>query len=143
MGRPSEYTEDRAEAICEALADGKSLVQVCDQEGMPSRETVRRWLKADLHGFRAKYAHAREQQAVALADEILQIADDGTNDTQTDEEGRVIVNHDHINRSRLRVDARKWLASKLLPKVYGSIQPASGDSEENRDVKIHGGLPDA
>lgn len=62
---------------------------------------------------------AREAQADLLAEQILQIADDGTNDTQTDDEGRVRVDQDVIARSRLRVDARKWLASKMAPKKYG------------------------
>ncbi|HCE6991259.1 TPA: hypothetical protein NOV39_001187 [Pseudomonas aeruginosa] len=62
---------------------------------------------------------AREAQADTLAEEILQIADDGSNDTYTDDEGRTHVDYDHISRSKLRVDARKWLASKMAPKKYG------------------------
>ncbi len=69
--------------------------------------------------FRKRYAISREQQAERMAEELLDIADDGSNDTQVDEKGRRIVDFDHINRSRLRVDTRKWIASKLLPKKYG------------------------
>lgn len=77
-----------------------------------------RWLEAH-EDFREKYARARADQADFLAEEILQIADDGLNDTYTDEEGNVRTNQDVIARSRLRVDSRKWYASKLLPKKYG------------------------
>lgn len=87
---------------------------------MPSKASVFRWLASEnLKSFRDQYARAREAQADAMADEILQIADDGQNDTYVDEEGRPRTDTDVIARSRLRVDARRWLASKLKPKVYG------------------------
>lgn len=87
---------------------------------MPDVSTVIRWLADDERAeFCAQYARAREDRADLLAEEILQIADDGRNDTQVDEDGNVFVDHDVIARSRLRVDARKWLASKMAPKKYG------------------------
>lgn len=66
-----------------------------------------------------QYARAREAQADKLAEDILQIADDGSNDTYKDDDGNVRTEHDVIARSRLRVDARKWLAGKMAPKRYG------------------------
>lgn len=69
--------------------------------------------------FLSNYTRAREDQADTLADEIVAIADDGTNDTYKNEEGFELVNHDVIARSRLRVEARKWVAAKLKPKKYG------------------------
>lgn len=66
-----------------------------------------------------QYARARESQADKMAEDILQIADDGLNDTYTDDSGNDRTNQDVIARSRLRVDARKWLASKMAPKKYG------------------------
>jgi hypothetical protein len=75
--------------------------------------------------FRHQYARAREAQADFLAEEILQIADDGENDTYATENGPA-VNHDVVQRSRLRVDARKWLASKLAPKKYGDKLAVGG-----------------
>ncbi len=87
---------------------------------MPSKRTVLRWLASkDREGFCHQYARAREFQADLLAEQILEIADDGSNDTYVDDEGNVRVDYDHIQRSRLRVDARKWLASKMAPKKYG------------------------
>lgn len=68
--------------------------------------------------FREQYARAREAQADTLADEILDIADDATNDFMMTEQG-LKYDGDSVQRSRLRVDSRKWLAGKLRPKKYG------------------------
>lgn len=90
---------------------------------MPDRSTVFRWLNTpSLERFCDQYARAREAQADRFAEEILQIADDGKNDTYVDENGVKRVDQDNVNRSKLRVDARKWLASKLAPKKYGDKQ---------------------
>lgn len=114
-GRPSEYTPEMADRICELLAEGKSLRSICLIDEMPAQSTVCRWL-ANREEFRKQYAYAREVQADTLADEILDIADDGANDYMGEDEK---YNGDAVQRSRLRVDARKWLAGKLKPKVYG------------------------
>lgn len=62
---------------------------------------------------------AREARADRLAEEILAIADDGSNDTYIDAAGNQRTDHDAIARSKLRVDSRKWLASKMFPRKYG------------------------
>ncbi|MRT15312.1 hypothetical protein GJV07_24145 [Enterobacteriaceae bacterium RIT711] len=66
-----------------------------------------------------QYARAREVQAEILAEEIIEIADDSSGDVIVDEDGHEQTNHERVARSRLRVDARKWYASKLAPKRYG------------------------
>lgn len=83
-----------------------------------SQPTLWKWLGEDGE-FSKRYARAKEDCADYLAAEIIEIADDGRNDTQVTEDGNVITDHDVIARSRLRVDARKWYASKLAPKKYG------------------------
>jgi len=119
-GRPSSFTEAIGIALCAAIAEGMSLRSACALPGMPDVSTVIRWLADEERAeFCAQYARAREDRADLLAEEILQIADDGRNDTQVDEDGNVFIDHDVIARSRLRVDARKWLASKMAPKRYG------------------------
>ena len=118
MGRHSEFTQEIADVICERIADGESLRSICKDEDMPNKATVFKWLAAQKE-FSDQYARARESQAETMADEILAIADDGVNDTYLDDDGNERTNHDVIARSRLRVDARKWLASKLAPKKYG------------------------
>lgn len=123
-GRPSSFTQEVADAICERLANAESLRSICLGDDMPSQTTVFRWLADERYaGFREQYARARESQADAIFDEILDIADDGSNDwmERRREDGSVdeVVNHEHIQRSKLRIDARKWMAGKLAPKKYG------------------------
>ena len=121
MGRPSTYSDEMADAICERLADGESLRSICRDEGMPDKATVFRWLAAN-EVFRDQYARAREAQADALFDDVLEIADDARNDWMVrngDDDLGWQMNGEHIQRSRVRIDARKWMAGKLRPKVYG------------------------
>jgi len=117
-GRPSGFTQELAETICERLALGESLRSICRDEKMPSQSMVFRWL-ASNEQFRVQYAHAREAQADSWADDIIEISDDGQNDTYTDGDGNERTNQDVIARSRLRVDTRKWLMARMAPKKYG------------------------
>ena len=117
-GRPSEYTEAMGLAICERIADGESLRSICLLDEMPAKSTVFKWLTQQTE-FADQYTRAREAQADVLADEIIDIADDGSRDYVKQEDGREVVDYDHISRARLRVDARKWIAAKLKPKKYG------------------------
>jgi hypothetical protein len=124
-GRPTDYTEELADSICERLAAGESMRSVSRDKGMPASCTMFRWLR--IHPvFREQYEKAKVESADALVEEIMDIADDGTNDwmENLDHNGEKVgtgwkLNGEHIQRSRLRVDARKWAASKLKPKKYG------------------------
>lgn len=117
-GRPSMYSDELAVEICTQLASGNPLSRICKQDGFPQLATVYRWLQSNAQ-FREQYARAREDQADTLADEIIAISDDGENDTYIDEDGKARIDHDAIARSKLRVDARKWVAAKMKPKKYG------------------------
>jgi hypothetical protein len=120
VGRPSSFTPEIADVICVRLAEGESLRSICRDDEMPTQSMVFRWLADDNNKtFREQYARAREAQADHLAEEILEIADDGRNDTYEDENGNTRTDQEVIGRSKLRVDARKWLASKMAPKKYG------------------------
>jgi hypothetical protein len=74
---------------------------------------------AQNEAFQEQYARARELQADAIFDECLDIADEACNDFVIDDEGGVKIDHDAINRARLRIDTRKWMAGKMRPKKYG------------------------
>lgn len=102
---------------------------------MPDVSTVCKWLN-DFPDFAKQYARAREAQADALADEILDIADDGTADTIIGEDGVERINQEVVARSRLRVDARKWYASKLAPKKYGEKIEATHQGPNGGPVQI-------
>lgn len=119
MGRPSEYVEEVARQVCVRLADGESLRAICRDENMPTESTVRTWALDDREGFAAHYTRARAIGYERLADDLLEISDDGKRDTYIDGDGVERTDNDVIARSRLRVDTRKWMLSKMLPKVYG------------------------
>jgi hypothetical protein len=121
-GRPSDYSPELTTAICIRLGLGESLREICREEDMPSKTTVMRWL-AEHREFRDQYASAREAQADYYAEEIIEIADDGSNDWMERKNGSgetyEVENHEVLNRSRLRVDTRKWLMARMAPKKYG------------------------
>jgi transposase len=133
MSRPSEYSEERAAAICALIAEGLSLRQIAAREGMPDKTTILRWLSAtNADGtprhpdFRTQYARAREMQADHFVDEILEIADTPHEGERTEEgvdkDGNPVsktVREDMLGHRRLQVDTRKWLMAKLAPKKYG------------------------
>jgi hypothetical protein len=118
-GRPTVYTQELADAICARLAKGETLKSICRNDGMPDDATVRTWALNDYQGFYPRYACARQLGLDAMADQLLEIADDSRHDFTSDAHGNRVVNNEAINRSRLRVDTRKWYLSKLAPKRYG------------------------
>jgi hypothetical protein len=122
MGRRSTFDAKVATVICERLAEGQSLRQICKDKDMPGLGAVFSWL-ARHPDFASQYARAREEQADALADEITDIADA---DPQTvpiyDKDGKLVeIKIDTAFEAwrKTRIDARKWVASKLKPKKYG------------------------
>lgn len=127
IGRPTGYSQGLADKICELIADGNSLRKICTEDDMPSKSSVFKWL-IEHKDFSDQYARAREAQADSLFDDILDIADESILDTYTDKDGNVKTDSEVIGRSKLRVDARKWMAGKLRPKVYGekSTQEITG-----------------
>jgi hypothetical protein len=116
-GRPSSYTFEVSEEICEQMAGGKGLRAICAQEGMPSRPTVLRWLQ-DNSGFRDRYAQAREALMDWYSEEILKIAFDDSGDLIIDGD-RVISGHHVVARARLKIDTVRWIMAKLHPGKYG------------------------
>lgn len=141
-GRPVTFTQDVADQICGRLAEGESLRSICKDEGYPPESTVRLWVVDDREGFAAQYARARDVGLDAMADEILEVSDDGTNDwmERLDNDGKSVgwqLNGEHVQRSRLRVDSRKWLLSKVAPKRYGDrLQHTGPDGEGPVVVKL-------
>ena len=136
QGRPTVYTEELADTILSRMENGEALRWICRDESMPDERTVRRWATDNREGFSPRYARAREMQAARWAEEILEIADDGTGDTWRDDEGNVHTNYDVIQRSKLRVDTRRWLLSKLLPKQFGDKLEISGSEESPLVTRI-------
>jgi terminase small subunit-like protein len=109
-GRPSLYTAEIAERVLDELAGGRTLRDVCRDDGMPPHNTVRGWVVGDREGFAARYTRARETGYQLMVDEILAIADDNSRD---------LVDRQAIHRDRIRCRTRQWLLAKALPKLYG------------------------
>lgn len=133
MAGITTYTNDKADAICERLAMGESMRSICRDESMPAMSTVFKWLRENEE-FSQQYARAKEESADALFEDLLEIADDGSNDwmernNADGSNGGWAVNGEHIQRSRLRIDARKWAMSKLKPKKYGEKIQVGGDTD--------------
>lgn len=132
VGRPSKYTPQLGERICAEIAAGRSVRAICEDEWCPVSSTIFYWLAGNKQ-FSEQYAQAREQQAELFAEQIIEIADDARNDfmeRETEKGAIVLCDHENINRSRLRVDARKWVVSKILPKKYGDSVKV-GDMQGN------------
>lgn len=120
-GRPSKFTKALADTLCLRVACGEVLSRICREESMPDRATVWRWTE-EHEDFRNSLRAARESGSHALIDEAVEIADDGRNDwmeLQTKSGVKVVLDREHVDRSKLRVETRKWLASKVAPRAYG------------------------
>ncbi|MBX5157031.1 terminase small subunit protein [Rhizobium sp. NZLR3b] len=137
MGRPTKFTQALAEKICERIADRESLRSICRDEDMPAKSTVLSWLADDdKAAFRARYALAREILADSFVDELVEIADDRSDDwiEKKNAAGETTgwqENGEAIRRSQLRIATRQWVAEKLKPKKYGSkIEPEQGVTGE-------------
>lgn len=130
-GRPTAYTPKIAAEICKRLSEGETLEEVCRSDHIPASSTVRLWIVEDREGFSALHARAREAQALRWAEEVVEISDDGSNDWMErnvgDGETITVADHEHISRSKLRVDTRKWLLAKVLPKIYGDKVAVTGE----------------
>jgi hypothetical protein len=116
---PEGYGQETADAICEKLADGKSLRAICKLDGMPTTSTVCKWLSKNQE-FAEQYARARELQADALFDDCLALADNEHDKAASDAQER-----------RLQIDTRKWMAGKLKGKYSDKVKHVGGDEGDS------------
>lgn len=141
MGRHSEFSHEIADEICHRVSGGASVKTICASEGMPSMQTVFKWLR-EQSSFAENYTRATMERADAVFEEMFAIADDGSNDTYVDEKGFVKVDTDVVNRSRLRIETRKWALARMAPKKYGdkieTVHSGTIDvmTKEQRDAAV-------
>ena len=129
-GRPSDYDPEIAADICLRLSIcTKSLVSILsERDEFPEHSTFYRWM-LNHEELRTLYAHARDAQLQILADEIQEIADEPQSGEVVTIKGdeREVKISDMLEHRKLRIDARKWLLSKLAPKKYGDKTAITGD----------------
>lgn len=147
--QPVNYSRAVRDEICTRLAQGETLRSICRDNHMPARQTVNYWNIHNIgeekigdevieEGFYYHYTRARNIGLDNMADEIIEISDDGSNDWMERDldNGKTVTvaNHEHIARSRLRSDNRKWYLAKMYPKRYGEasiIRTQMLDKDEN------------
>lgn len=105
MGMPTSYTEEMGNRVCEAVKASQSgLRTTLKADGsLPSLEIVMRWLD-QYASFRSQYTLAKNDQLRLMAEDIVDLSNDESLEP---------------NDKRIRIDTRKWLLSKLIPKTYG------------------------
>ena len=130
-----EKKEKAIEIVFSKIEAGKSLRGILkgsrDKALLPSRRVFNKWLSEDSE-LSNHYARACEERAELIFDEILSIADSIENDVTINEEGVQVINHNVIQRDRLRVEARKWTLSKMNPKKYGEKQSIEMETIEEK-----------
>ena len=109
-----------AQEICDTVSCcSKGIRNLCEERPhWPCPDTIFKW-RQEHKDFADRYTLAKQVQVECLIDEILMIADDTSADRKVREDGKEFVDKEHINRSRLKIDTRKWLAAKLVPRLYG------------------------
>lgn len=116
-----EFDRERYDKIIELIEDGMSLRKALREVHLKN-STFYDWIDSD-ENLRKRYARATEERAEALIDEAMDIVDDKSQDIKTvvkNGEEIELVNNEAIQRSKLRYEARQWLAGKLRPKKYGN-----------------------
>jgi hypothetical protein len=136
FGRPTSYTQELADRICKKIATTTmGTKRLCaTYDWMPSHDTIYEWI-FDHKYFSDQYAAAKRAQGQLLAEETVDIADDASNDIRLSQTGDEVVNAEFVARSKLRVDTRKWMVSKLLPKIYGDTSRIDTLQDENAGLK--------
>lgn len=121
MGRPTVYTQELGDLICEKISRKQPLARICDEnDELPTPRTVYRWLR-EHDDFCQNYTRAKEDQADYLVDEALVISDDLEIDPQ---------------HKRIMVDTRKWVASRFNAKKYGDRQTIEHDVSDSLAERI-------
>ena len=138
VGRPTDYSLELSDLICARLSEGVSMRSVCRDDEMPVLTTIFRWLRTKEE-FKQQYDIAKEESAESLADEMVEIADNEAGQPLMQDglpvvvDGKVVMTIDgpSVSHAKLRIDTRKWAASKLKPKKFGEkiqqeITPGEG-----------------
>ena len=131
MAYSKEEIESIFNEIIKQISEGKSLRAVLRQSDMPDSKTFYKWID-DEKDKSLQYVRACNERSDGIFDDLLTIADATEDDIIMSEDGKLVTNHNVIQRDRLRVDARKWALSKMNPKKYGDkVDVTSGGEKIN------------
>lgn len=136
-----EYRQRIVGMVCEVTTvSSQGMDRICkafktNNPDFPDETTIRRWFKENEE-LAKQYARAKEDQIEKLVEEIIDISDDSSLDIAFNDDGKPFVDHEHIARSKLRVDSRKWIASKLKPKKYGDKLELAGDPQNPLTINV-------
>lgn len=129
-------TQELADLLIEGVSEGIPLRELCRRHGI-GKSMVYQWRKDDPD-FDGRFARAREEGFDAIAEEALEIADDGTNDwekrNRDDGTTEDVLNHEHVQRSKLRIETRLKLLAKWDPKRYGDLVKLGNADGSNIDA---------
>lgn len=124
MARPSIYTKDITDHICQRIVDGESLRQICKDDSLPNRDTIYSWLQSNK-AFSDQYTQARMMQADQFFDEMDEII------------RQPMQSMIQIQQARLQIDTMKWRLSKMLPKTYGDkVELTSQSNRDDQSIKV-------
>ena len=113
------YDEDIVDEICRQLRSGESLLKISKDPAMPSQRTLSDWVANNHMDFAERYLESKRVAAHFLAEQALDEAYNAANDFYLDDEGRLVFDGHHVQRSKLIVDTIKWTVAKMLPRIYG------------------------
>ena len=134
LGRPSDYTQELATLICEKIGLGQSMRSVCEEDGMPTMQTVWRWLR-EKPDFNEQYRHATEERTEAQQEMLLEMGDKAiAHAEEADFKAAAAV----VNAYKLKADNFKWSMSKMKPKKYGDKLDVTSDGKA-LPTPIYGG----
>lgn len=136
-----KYDPVLAEKILDRLAATGSLRRVCAELHV-SRNSIIPWVVDNTNGFGDAYARAKDQGIDMLVEETLDIADDGSNDYMKGKDGPQL-DSEHIQRSKIRVETRRWLAERMAPRRYGLKQGLDVTNSDGTLVPVDEGARSA
>lgn len=138
----NETKQDAIKAILDRICDGESLRSIlhyASRDRLPAVSTFLGWVKENEE-LQKHYARACDIRAEQIFEEIFEIADESNADLSIGEKGQLVINGEAVARSRLKIDARKWALSKMMPKKYGDKLDVTTDGEKVTTTIINLGV---
>lgn len=131
IGRPTIYNDELAIDICRKISSqSKGITRLCKENpNFPDRSTIFEWRLTNPE-FSDLYDKAKLAQIEVLHDDLIEISDDTSLDLVENDKGHMVCNNEFINRSRLKIDTRKWILERLAPKKFGTKQEMTRSEDD-------------